>query len=160
MNRITAEATVLIVIIAALAHAQEQPKPAPSAAFTEVKRAIEKGNAQWVEAWEKGDPSLTASLFAEDGVQLAGKGKLIKGRQQIFERQKASMKSTGKGVKVTVTTMDVWLDGDTAYETGRYVYKYQENGKPVTEEGRYVTIWKQQADGSWKLTMDMGIPNE
>ena len=68
------------------------------------------------------------------------------------------MEAAGKGVKATVTTVDLWLDGDVAYETGTYSYKYQEKGKPVTEEGRYVTIWKRQSDGSWKIITDMGVP--
>ncbi len=41
----------------------------------------------------------------------------------------------------------MWLDGQTAYEAGKYVYNYQQKGKPVIDEGRYVTIWKRQKDG-------------
>jgi ketosteroid isomerase-like protein len=70
------------------------------------------------------------------------------------------MEGAGKGVKATVTTADLWLDGNTAYETGTYSYKYQEKGKPVSEEGRYVTIWKHQTDDSWKIIMDMGVPKK
>lgn len=75
-----------------------------------------------------------------------------------MERQKAAMAGADPGVKVTVTTVNVWLDGDTAYETGKYLYEYMEKGTPGKDEGRYVTIWKRQKDGSWKLTMDMGVP--
>ncbi len=70
------------------------------------------------------------------------------------------MQSLGQGVKVTVTTTDVWLDGETAFETGKYLYKYQNKGKPASDEGRYVAMWKRQKDGSWKLAMDMGVPPE
>ncbi len=128
--------------------------------LVEARRAIDRGNAQWIEAWEKGDPAMVAAIFTEDGSLLARNGKIIKGRQQILERQKAAMEAVGKGVKVTVTTIDMWADGDTAYETGKYSYKYQEKGKPVTDEGRYVTIWKRQQDGSWKLFMDMIVPQD
>ncbi len=31
---------------------------------------------------------------------------------------------------------------------------------PITDEGRYVMIWKRQRDGSWKLSMDMGVPQD
>ena len=124
----------------------------------EARQAIDKGNAQWVEAWDKADASLIAALFAEDGVLLGRNGKFFKGPQQVLERMKPILEGAGKGVKATVTTVDLWLNGDTAYETGTYSYKYQEKGKPVTEEGRYVTIWKRQADGSWKIIMDMGVP--
>jgi uncharacterized protein (TIGR02246 family) len=127
-------------------------------ALAEVRRAIDKGNAQWIEAWDKADASLIAGLFAEDGVLLGRNGKLFKGPQQILERMKTVLGAAGKGVKATVTTVDLWLDGNTAYETGTYSYRYQEAGKPVNDEGRYVTIWKKQSDGSWKIASDMGIP--
>lgn len=136
-----------------------EPEAKTDPALTEVRKAIDKGNAQWVKAWDKADASLIASLFADDGVLLGRKGKFFKGPKQIFDRQKTVMKSAGKGVNATVTTVDLWLDGDTAYETGTYSYKFQENGKPVNEEGRYVTIWKRQSDGSWKIASDMGVPN-
>lgn len=128
--------------------------------LAEAKRAIDKGNAQWTEAWRKGDASMIASIFADDGVMLGSGGRIFKGRNQILERQKVAMKSVDPGTKVTVTTIDLWLDGDTVYETGKYKYEYKTNGKPGTDEGRYVTIWKRQRDGSWKLFMDMGVPQD
>ena len=128
--------------------------------LAEAKAAITKGNAQWSEGWAKGDAATVAAIFTDDGVQLSGNGTLIKGRQQIMERQKAAMQGADPGVKVTATTTKVWVDGDTAYETGKYKYEYTVKGKPGTDEGKYVTIWKKQKDGSWKLTMDMGVPND
>ena len=162
MNRPTAFLTVILIVSSWLtARAEQENKrdsATPSAALTEARKAIDNGNAQWVEAWDKADASLIAGLFAEDGVLLGRNGKFFKGPQQILERQKVVMAGAGKGVKATVTTVDLWLDGDTAYEAGKYSYKFQEKGKPVSEEGRYVTIWKRQGDGSWKIVMDMGIP--
>ncbi len=137
---------------------EESKNPIQAAALTEARQAIDKGNAQWVEAWDKADAAMIAALFANDGVLLGRNGKFFKGPQQILERQKTVMEGAGKGVKCTVTTVDLWLDGDTAYETGTYSYKYQEKGKPVDEEGRYVTIWRKQNDGSWKIMTDMGVP--
>jgi hypothetical protein len=67
----------------------KNPSPAPEApleTLVEAKRAIDKGNAQWIEAWEKGDPELVAALFTDDAVMLSQGGKVFKGRQQILER--------------------------------------------------------------------------
>ena len=163
MNRLILVTIAALIAGFASVRAEEEGKASsstPSAALAEARQAIDKGNAQWAEAWDKADASLLARLFAEDGVLLGRNGKFFKGPQQILERQKAVMEGAGKGVKCTVTTVDVWLDGDTAYETGKYSYKYQEKGKPVSEEGRYVTIWKRQSGGSWKIITDMGIPKE
>jgi uncharacterized protein (TIGR02246 family) len=153
--------TLLLIATCFSALAEQQNKnegATPTAALAEARKAIDRGNAQWVDAWDKADASLIAQLFAEDGILLRRNGKFFKGPQQILERMKTALEGAGKGVKATVTTVDLWLDGDTAYETGTYSYKYQENGKPVNEEGRYVTIWKRQSDGSWKIVMDMGVP--
>jgi uncharacterized protein (TIGR02246 family) len=132
--------------------------PAQSGALAEARQAIDKGNAQWIDAWDKGDASLIAQLFAPDGILLGGKGKSFKGPQQILERMKTVMEAAGKGVKATVTTVDLWLDSDTTYETGKYSYTSREKGQPVTDEGRYVTVWRRQSDSSWKIIVDMGVP--
>jgi len=139
------------VLAASIAFAQPKARtaaPAGAETLADVRRAIDRGNAQWSEGWLKGDAAMVAAIFADDGVQLSG----------IRERQKAGMAGNDPGVKVTITTVNVWLDGDTAYETGKYKYEYKEKGKPGVDEGRYVTIWKRQKDGSWKLSMDMGVP--
>lgn len=156
---------VLTLAFASLLQAQdakaEAIKPSavtPSNALTEARHAIDKGNAQWVEAWGKGDAAMVADIFTEDGVWLGEKGTMYKGRPAIAERAKSLMRFTGKDTKITVTTVDVWLDGDVAHETGTYRYDYQEKGKPASFNGRYVTTWKRQRDGGWKLTMDMDVP--
>jgi uncharacterized protein (TIGR02246 family) len=135
------------------------PEPAPET-FAEAKRAIDKGNAQWIEAWEKGDPEMVAAIFTDDAVMLSRGGWVFKGHQQILERQKEAMQSVTRPIKVSIITVNVWLDGETAYETGKYKYEYTEKGKLATEEGRYVRMWKRQRDGSWKLSMDMPVPQQ
>jgi len=30
-----------------------------------------------------------------------------------------------------------------------------QKGNPATEKGKYLTVWKKQADGSWKVIEDM-----
>lgn len=153
---------IALLVLAAIAITQASfgasPENKDQSAFAEARKAIDMGNAQWIEAWDKADPSLIAALFADDGVLLRQNGKFSKGPQEILERMKPVLEGAGKGVKATVTTVDLWLDGETAYETGTYSYKYQENRKPVNEEGRYVTIWKRQTNGTWKIVMDMGVP--
>jgi uncharacterized protein (TIGR02246 family) len=153
---------IIVLLAARPAFSQtKNPSAVPEAAsetYAEAKRAIDKGNAQWIEAWEKDDPEMLAAIFTEDGVMLSQGGRVFKGRQQIFERQREAMQSVTRPINVSVVTVKIWVDGDTAYETGNYKYEYTEKGKPVREEGRYVTMWKRQGDGSWKLSMDMAVP--
>lgn len=154
---------VSIILFASVSFAQNKNQSTGSGdksaeILTEAKRAIDKGNAQWVEAWEKNDPSMIASIFTENGVILSSSGKVIKGHQQIHDAIKAFMQALGKGSKVGIATTNVWVDGDTAYETGKSTYTYQQDGKTVADEGRYATSWKRQKDGSWKLAVAMSVP--
>jgi uncharacterized protein (TIGR02246 family) len=156
---------VIILLIATAFSVLAEPdgkneSPTQSSAIAEARKAIDKGNAQWIEAWDAANASLIAGLFAADGIMLGRTGKSFKGPKEIFERMKTLMEAAGQGVKATVTTVDLWLDGDTAYETGKYSYTSQEKGQPVTDEGRYVTIWKHQSDRSWKIVADMGVPKD
>ena len=148
---------ILIVMVLPLCRLVAQ-KAADSTLYAEAKTAIDKGNAQWSEGWKKGDAKMVAGIFENDGIQLSPSGKIIKGRQHIMERQKTAIAGVDPGVIVTVTTKRIRLDGNTAYESGKYKYEYTEKGKQGKDEGYYVTIWKRQANGSWKLSMDMGVP--
>lgn len=46
--------------------------------------------------------------------------------------------------------------GDLAYSSGTYEMSYSDaNGKPVMDHGKYVTVWRKQMDGSWKVVRDI-----
>jgi len=150
---------LLLSCTAVFAQKRSMIQPKDSAArYNEAKAAIDKGNAEWVEGWRNGDAAKVARIFAPNGVQLSGSGKIIRGPKEIMARQKAGMAGADPGVKVTVITTKIWLDGTTAYEAGKYKYEYTVKGVPGTDEGKYVTIWKRQNNGDWKLAMDMGVP--
>ena len=61
------------------------------------------------------------------------------------------------GVKdVVVTKVDVFGSGDLAYEIGQHTLKIQPEGQKLIEMiGKYISIWKLQDDGSWKIHVDI-----
>lgn len=162
---------VILLLSLTFSHAQAQDgagevkreaesSSAAAAELERARRAIDEGNARAVEAWAKGDAELILSVFAEDSFELRPDGSVVRGKAKILELMKASMKRLGPGVELTVKTTSVWLDGGTAYETGKSVYKYKAAGQPKTFETLYVSIWKKQRDGAWKLYVDMPVPRE
>jgi ketosteroid isomerase-like protein len=75
----------LILLAACLSVlAQQENKSDP--ALAEARKAIDKGNSQWIEAWDKADASLIAALFAEDGILMRRNGKMSKGPKR-FSKQ-------------------------------------------------------------------------
>jgi uncharacterized protein (TIGR02246 family) len=129
--------------------------------MTKVRRAIDAGNAVWTAAWATGDAAPIPGTFTTDGKELVAGGKVYKGRKQILALMRESMKKRGGRAKLTVTTTDVWLDGDTAYETGTAVYEFTVDGQPQKLERRYFTVWKRQSKrGAWKIFSNTGIAKE
>lgn len=54
---------------------------------------------------------------------------------------------------------DVARAGDLGYTTGPWEFREKSlSDKPVAH-GQFVTIWKKQADGTWKFVVDLGTSN-
>jgi len=46
--------------------------------------------------------------------------------------------------------------GDLAFSSGAYEVTLNDpTGKPVNDRGKFLEVWKKQADGKWKCTMDI-----
>jgi ketosteroid isomerase-like protein len=61
----------------------------------------------------------------------------------------------------TPTEADAAASGELGYTWGRWEYRDKtQDGKPVDIKGTYVTIWKRQADGTWKVVLDGGNPDQ
>jgi len=160
MNRSRPLLLVLAVVaIAATAMAAKTPTPAQTPK-ARVRAAIEINNQKWSRAQVKGDAKAIVDLFTDDGMELfSRRGKVLKGRDSLMVFWKEVMRDEHPK-QASVTTVDLALSGDYATEVGNYSYAYapDSTGKPRHESGRYAVIWRRQANGSWKIWMDTGIP--
>ena len=58
------------------------------------------------------------------------------------------------------TRAEMFRSGDTGYTTGRYeLHAKDGKGDKVVRHGSYLTVWKKQSDGSWKVIADGGAPD-
>ena len=96
-----------------------------------------------------------ASWFAEDGVALGnGKAPVI-GKVAIAK----SANWSPKEYQLTWTPTDAQMSpsGDMGYTWGHFEgHSKDAGGNPVITSGRYITVWRKQADGSWKVELDAG----
>ncbi len=55
---------------------------------------------------------------------------------------------------------EMFPSGDTGYTTGRYeLHAKDKQGNRVVRHGSYLTMWRKQPDGSWKVIADGGAPD-
>jgi ketosteroid isomerase-like protein len=105
-----------------------------------------------IDAWVK--------WFAPDGQQI-GPGRQIVGQAAIRDFMKDTFAdSTAKLVWWPVSAR-IASSGDLGYTIGRYEARKRNPDGTVTVRGtgRYITIWRRQADGSWKVDVDTGHPD-
>lgn len=96
-----------------------------------------------------------AEWFAEDGVALGNGAAPLVGRVAIAK----SANWDPKVYQLTWTPTDATMgpSGDIGYTWGHFEgHSKDANGNPVTTSGRYITIWRKQPDGSWKVVLDAG----
>ena len=80
----------------------------------------------------------------------------IKGKNAIREMIMSTTKIPGFKISWEPLSAYVSKSGDLAYmiEQNRITMK-DSPGKPISEFNRGITVWRKEADGSWKNIVDM-----
>ena len=131
-----------------------QQAGAPNDAAT-VQKAIDASEAKWSAALMKGDTAALMSVYAEDAITMAPNAKRATGRAAVSQMYAETMKEV-KFPAVSIKSDDVIVSGDYAIETGTYRMTMQPKaGKSMDDVGKFITIWKKQPDGQWKMIRDI-----
>jgi ketosteroid isomerase-like protein len=96
-----------------------------------------------------------ADWFADDGVTLGNGATPVIGKVAIVK----SADWDPKTYRLNWTPTDALMgpSGDMGYTWGHFEgHSKDANGNPVTVTGRYMTIWRKQAAGDWKVVLDAG----
>jgi len=149
MNK-TLLASLVILVVAACAPA---PQPVSSEVLMEADRAFDAAVAAGgTDAW--------VSWFAEDGAMIQpGLGE-VRGHAAVRQTMGA-LDDANVSLRWQPERADIAASGDLGWTTGSYVSEVSTpDGTTQRATGRYVSIWRLQADGTWKVVMDLGNPSE
>ena len=103
------------------------------------------------------DADKLASYWAEDAAIMIPNEPIIHGREKGKETMKAMMADPNFAMSFQPTQAEASKGGDIVYTVGTYAITMSDpkDKKPVTDKGKYLTVYKKQADGSWKAVADM-----
>jgi uncharacterized protein (TIGR02246 family) len=120
-----------------------------------VRRAIEESHHTYTEAMKRGDATALASHFTQDAILLPENSDMQRGRDAI-QKWFASWVPTTTVQAFDITTMEVTVVGSTAYEVGTYRMTLSPQGfPPISNQGKYLMVWKRATDGHWHILRDM-----
>ncbi len=125
--------------------------------MSKIKAMLQEMNEKWVKAELAGDNETILSLYADDAVSLPSYSPMIEGKDAISESMEKSKEAGFKFTDFKLTTLNVHASGDLVYEIGKYEMTFTMKGmdKPVKDEGKYLTVYQKQEDGSLKIKAGM-----
>jgi ketosteroid isomerase-like protein len=109
--------------------------------------------AQFAKDTAEGGGKGFSSWFTDDAVTLGNKQAPVLGHAAIA----AQATWNPKDYQLTWTPQGGQMSpsGDMGYTWGHYEgHSKDKNGNAVITSGRYLTIWKKQPDGKWKVALD------
>lgn len=128
---------------------------APQVDVAAEQAAIEQALSDWLVATNKpGEEGAEghASFFTEDAVLLPPNTARVEGRDAIRAWGMPSTSAEDFSINWTATSIAVSAGGDLAYATGTYELSLKDaEGNTVSDNGKFLDVWKKQADGSWKV---------
>jgi ketosteroid isomerase-like protein len=108
----------------------------------------EQGSAGWV------------SWFAEDGTMFRA-GQPVIGHDAIRDLMAPALDGGRYSLTWEPKAGEIAASGDLGYTRGRWESRSTgADGAVTVQTGSYVTIWRRLADGSWKVTLDIGSPDD
>ena len=152
---------VLCVILATLALNACAGSSAPPNTDADVK-AIAALRDAYVAAFNAEDPDKTAALFTTDALYMADKAQQVIGRDKIRDRYREIM--AGMDCDVQLKAEETVVNGDWGFERGQtwlhIMAKDPKSTLPmIMDQGKYLVVFRKQADGSWLLSRTMSNSN-
>lgn len=141
----------------ALASALGPPARPAAQAAADARQAILEADREFDRVTAAKGADGWTSFFAENGRMFQSNGQIIAGKKAIREAMAPLFAGAANSLRWRPVTAEVAQSGELGYTTGESLLRMVgADGKLMIRPGRYVTIWRRQPDGSWKVELDIG----
>ncbi|MEO5826444.1 MAG: DUF4440 domain-containing protein [Gemmatimonadales bacterium] len=129
---------------------------APAFEPAKALEALRTADAMVQEAVVSKDAERTASFYAENAVLMPVAEPSVEGRAAILAEWRHVFAIPGIANSARLVAADVSTAGDLGYTRGTYeAPMLSADGQSLLERGKWVSIWKRQADGEWRIIVDI-----
>ena len=148
--------TLLSIAFAAVTMSCSQAPKSAETHDTDVQ-AIKDLEAQWNKEYEAKDVDRIVGHYTDDAVMMAPGAPPSVGKAAIQSILKQMVGDNALSLKFQANRVEVASGGDMAYTQGSYTMTMTDPAtkKPINDKGSYVTVYKKQADSSWKAVSDI-----
>jgi ketosteroid isomerase-like protein len=134
----------------------EAPK-APADTRAADEKTIRDQEIEWSKALQAKDLEKDMANYDNDAAFLLTNMPIVSGKTAIRGVHQQLFSDPNISIDFATSKAEVSKGGDLAYTQGVYHLTSTDpkTKRPVSETGKYVTVYKKQADGSWKAVEDM-----
>ncbi len=131
--------------------------PSEKASNTQpVEQKLRDLDGQWSKAAAAKDLEQTVAYYSDDAVVLPPNGPSATTKGAIRKLWQDLLASPGFAFSWKPARVEASKSGDMAHVSGTYEFSINDaTGKPFNDRGKYLEVWKKQADGNWKCAADM-----
>jgi len=134
---------------------------AKEADIESAKAAIQALNKQWEISFDNHDTAGLVALFTEDCVRMPQGGPATVGRPALEAAYRQDFVEVWKAqAKVRFNAEEVIISGEYAFARGTDTLVQDQDGTRVEETGKWLFVYRQQPDGTWKYHWSTFNSNE
>jgi len=133
------------------------PGPGPGPNLDAERAALLEADRQFAEETDARGADGWAERFLPDGVMFPPRGR-VDGREAIRERMVPAFAPERPKLRWEPGTAVLGASADLGYTLGRWksVAALAGGGDSTLAQGNYVTIWRKDAGGVWRVAVDIG----
>ena len=118
--------------------------------------AIMKADADFNQAVADRNVNRFLSFIAEGATFNGGTPGEIRGRDAIAKDWAPFFEPSGPRLTWKPTKAEVLGAGDLGYSVGASEFRTTAGTQTTVRRGNYLTVWRKQADGAWRVVYDTG----
>ena len=125
-----------------------------------IADAIRQNEKQGLADWTAKDAAKVASHYTDDAQLMMPGMAPLSGPGKIQPAVDAAVKDPNFSLSFQAEKVEAAQSGEIAYSRGTFSESYTDpkTRQKVSDSGSYLTIWKKQSDGSWKISEDIVTP--
>lgn len=142
---------------AASAARRRRPASPKAPGRDQLLESLKKADLDFAEATRTRRLDGWMSVFAEDATGFPTGKPMITGFEELRKHYAGMFEDPNFEITWKPVKVDVAASGDIGYTIGTAQFRTRnKDGSPMIRPGKYLTVWKKQKDGSWKVVADLG----
>jgi len=122
-----------------------------------IGEQIKRLRHSWAEAFNARDLDASLLFYADDAVVLPPNGVAVRGAEAIRDLLKSMFDAGHSEGKFERSQIE--YSGNMAVEVGDYSVLMHSGGNTRQDTGRYMTTWRRQENGEFRITVNVWSTN-